>query len=394
MAIYRGTALVSQIVGKLGDNIFQRWKNKNVVKSAESSVANPNSVSQEAVRDALGFTSNRWANVLTAEQKTTWESYARKSPGYKKKPAGIRQLMKGNNGTFFGLNAAIKVNTQLIYAGLLPVDEAPLAKPLPGLAIIDTVSWSGEFLIITWNPLAFEAGAMIRIWIDSQQELFHKQILLHANVVDGTAQQQTVRGVAGAPLSFASIGGSTVLLQLDCINPSGAISRAGNTVLFRIPGLELRRPSGDVAVAWTPFPAAPPTNFDKVNEVVHDDAATFVTGVPVGIDIYSLPATSILAGSTIDWVSISGWFQDAFAGPGRILFDDGVAVTGIAIPALPVVWGFVSTGPLALNPRTAAPWLLAEIIALKIGIENLSVPVFTECTQLYVEVQWSPPGVP
>jgi len=307
MAIYKGTALVSQIIGKLGDNIFQRWKNKKVVKSAEVSVENPNSDMQQMIRGALGFTSNRWANTLTAEQKTTWESYASKSPGYKKKPAGIRQLMDGNDGTFFGLNAAIKVNTQLIMAGLNPVDVAPLADAVPGLPLLHSASFNGTNLIVQWDTFNFPANSKVRIWIDSEQELFHKQILMYADAVDEIKAQSFVRGNNGDPVEFIDLLGSSVYLSIDCISPAGAISRAGNTVKFLIGGddmfvyLPVRQlvlnlvaaaaPIGDTDLdlsAFVPAGASSVILFAR-----HDTAPGWPMGAIAQIDLYNTVAQGV-----------------------------------------------------------------------------------------------------
>jgi hypothetical protein len=54
MALYFGTALVSEIRGKLGNNIFYNWRNLLVVKSAEIAVTDPNSLPQQAIRASFG----------------------------------------------------------------------------------------------------------------------------------------------------------------------------------------------------------------------------------------------------------------------------------------------------------------------------------------------------
>ncbi|MBA7615207.1 hypothetical protein ES703_22485 [subsurface metagenome] len=460
MAIYKGTALVSQIIGKLGNNDFMRWRNKNVVRVSPPVVSNPNSEHQEIVRDALGSTSYRWAHLLTQAQKTTWESYAPLSPGYKKTPAGIRQLMKGNDGFFHGLNAAVKVNTQLIAAGLPPVDVAPLAQPVPGMPLITSVEFDGTDLIVYFrippfgsvvvgiDPIEFPAagetrtyhgeedrdlfpectdawhalnagyyvvvnefgfivdiyddegnhydvfGNKIRCWIDSQQELFHKQIFRYAFAGERGLFGATVRNGNGDPLHFKDIKESSVFLQLDSISPAGAVCKAGNTELFLltelIPGVELRRPSGDGVVTWKQFPAVPATNFDKVDDVIPDDAVTYVEddwGM-AGSDLYTLPATLIPPGSTINWVKVTARVNQVAPGEIKLGFHDGVGSW--------FLWGFVpgarwsdlTSGEVAVNPRTVAPWTQGEIAALQIGFQYIGGTYHV--TQIYVQVSWTP----
>ena len=100
MAIYKGTALVSQVIGKLGVNDFMRWRNKLVVRVSPITVTDPGSASQGKMRDAMITSGAAWFGTLVEAQRIAWENFAKQAKFLQSLPNGIRQLPKGNGGNY------------------------------------------------------------------------------------------------------------------------------------------------------------------------------------------------------------------------------------------------------------------------------------------------------
>lgn len=389
MAIYKGTALVKQIIGKLGNNDFMRWRNKNVVRESAPVVSNPNTEFQDAVRSALGGTATKWHNDYSETQKAAWGSFAQLSPGEKMLPGGILQEVKGNKGEFHGLDAAVKVNTQLLMAGMDAVDAPPIAESLPAEPLIDNIWFNGEYLYLTWFTRLWPTGSKCRIWIDSTQESFHKQILGYTLAENCAYSDFQVRAAAGADLLLEDLIGQDVIVQCDIIAPSGAISRAGNTktlrLLIGVQDEELRRPNSDDNISLTPFPGGGEDNYEDVDEEVHDDDATYVTtaGAPLA-DFYGLPDSAIRSYNTIRWICVSGWVKGTAGQTIKLGFETTVGHYQWTKTLVTSDWEFVTTGNQFINPLSGVAYTFAEIYQAVVSIQLDSNA--QRCTQLYVEV--------
>lgn len=77
---------------------------------------NPNTVRQQAVRNALGSLVNVWTDVLTQVQRDGWETYAGNVPVTDK---------LGETINLSGQNWYVGINTARLQAGLPRVDAAP-----------------------------------------------------------------------------------------------------------------------------------------------------------------------------------------------------------------------------------------------------------------------------
>lgn len=391
MAEVKGTALVSQIIGKLGEVDFFRCRNRMYARMSPISVLNPQTEKQTAQRNALGYSSHGWRKFLTVEQRATWESYACQLGRQEAIPSGWRTLTPTHKGKMFGKDAFVYVTTQLASAGLPAVNDAPLGKKPPGLPLIYTISFDGVTLFVNWHLFSFDSGAKIRIWIRSQQQLFHKQILISELAYVGAASVSSVIGALGEALYFKDLIGSAVFLQIDCVNSNGTTSRGSETELKQVttvfPAFELRRPSGDDIFDWLAYPAAPATHFDKVNGILpnFDSAYIFSSGVGTA-DVFLLPASSIPVGAVIDYVKISGWVKGESTPELAFMFFDGSTYHVLPAIPLPSSWELRSSSELEVNPVTVEPWTLEELAALRIGVQCSAGTVY--CSQLYVEVAY------
>lgn len=244
MAIYKGTALVSQVIGKLGENIFQRWKNKLVVKDAEISVSNPNSARQIAIRDALEWSTKAFNTTLTDAQREQWEVYCRACRGFKKKPEGIRQIIDGNDGKYTGLDSLVRTNILLVSAGLTKVSAPPLSETPPQQPLTLSATWDPDAYILTvaWTNPTLPTGTKIRIWIDCVSFLnssapgvkpFHKQIAAKPLATDLSVNLTELNSYDGDPLLFYTVAAGdwwNVIVQADYITPKGNNSASSETV--------------------------------------------------------------------------------------------------------------------------------------------------------------------
>jgi hypothetical protein len=238
MAIYLGTALISQVIGKLGVNDFMRWRNKLVVRMSPITVTDPNSPAQRVIREAMQALGPLWFDVLTADQRNAWETLALLRGRFQDLPQGIRRIPQGNGGSYTGYQAFQMINLLLASAGLDPVADPPLTSAKPDCIESFDLTWDEATLsfIATWiAPSVYEVGARVRIWLDSEQELFHRQIWLKPLVADETATAPTVKAALGNDTNFTDFRESYVLAQCDVFNPSGSYSARTETLKVLIP---------------------------------------------------------------------------------------------------------------------------------------------------------------
>lgn len=237
MALYRGTIAVSQIVGKIGDVDYMRWRNKNVVRQSPKIVTNPSTPAQQNQRIAMQVANSRFRNILNPDQRTRWESYAQRMQTRFVQPGGVRQIVQGNKGEFTGMNAYILVNTKMVSAGLVMVDDPPLNDPKPEGPSAFGASWNGIGLVVdcSWQiPPAPAANDTVRIWCDSVSELFHRQIVDIPLVSAGLSSFGFVRGNAGASLALSTLSPTLILVQADGMGQFGGVMPPTETVEVQI----------------------------------------------------------------------------------------------------------------------------------------------------------------
>jgi hypothetical protein len=237
MAEYVGTGLVSRVIGKLGAHDYMRWKNKLIVRQSPAIVTDPNSAKQQIMRASLADSSSAWYGTLTAAQRANWEAFAILGLNSMDAPGGIRKLPQGNGGKYSGQNAYIMANQLLASAGIAAIVEPPLGLT-PCAPIKDLAgSWNAgtNAVDLTWTaPSNVIATDIARVWIDSEQELFHKQIGETIVADGGVASIDTVSAGLGLPLTLLGIVGSKVLLQVDIVRANGLLSGPSNTILVTL----------------------------------------------------------------------------------------------------------------------------------------------------------------
>ena len=121
MALVKYGGGIIQMSGSLAGNTFARNAYGNYVR-AKTKPVNPNTPGQVLARSAVTFLVDRWAAVLTAAQRTAWQTYA-DAVNMKNKLGETIQLS--------GFNHYIRSNAILQQQGKTLVDAGPTTLSLP-----------------------------------------------------------------------------------------------------------------------------------------------------------------------------------------------------------------------------------------------------------------------
>lgn len=151
MALVRYGGGVVQMTGSVGGTTYARNRYGNYAR-ARTKPVNPNSVLQQEVRTVMAYLCERWAETLTAIQRTAWNDYA---------SAVVMKNKLGEAIKLSGFNHYIRSNATLSRRGETLVDAGPtdftLPEKDPSLSITtevheqrfnitfnDTMDWASE----------------------------------------------------------------------------------------------------------------------------------------------------------------------------------------------------------------------------------------------------------
>ena len=121
MALVKYGGGIIQMSGSIAGSTYARNRYGNYVR-AKTKPVNPNTALQQAIRAAMSAITTRWAQTLTASQRTAWNLYA-SSVSMK------NRLGEAINLT--GFNHYIRSNMILQQSGLTLVDDGPTVFELP-----------------------------------------------------------------------------------------------------------------------------------------------------------------------------------------------------------------------------------------------------------------------
>lgn len=143
MALVKFGGGIVQMSGSLGGNTYARNRSGNYVR-ARTKPVNPNTVRQVAVRAALAFLTDRWAQTLDAAQRTAWNLYA-SSVAMKNK--------LGESIYLSGFNHYIRSNSWLARLGAATIDDGPVVFEIPAQdpTMSVTISEATNTFAITFN---------------------------------------------------------------------------------------------------------------------------------------------------------------------------------------------------------------------------------------------------
>jgi hypothetical protein len=137
MAKIKTSALIADIKGTVGGNVFAANKGGNYVRRWKKGT-NANTVSQQVVRDLFATQSGLW-RTLTEEQRSSWITGAVNFPY-------LDSL--GESRIYSGQQLFNKLNNNLIQAGFATIESCPTPQSFP------QVEWLGVENAVAGNVLA------------------------------------------------------------------------------------------------------------------------------------------------------------------------------------------------------------------------------------------------
>lgn len=143
-----------QMSGSIGDNVYSHNKAGPYVRRRAIPV-NPTTAKQTAARDNLATLASRWGNVLTANQRIAWASWAALNPYINR--LGQPMLISGM-AAYCSLNAAV-----LASAGTI-VDDPPTGTGPAGLTTLSAVWTAPATVVVTYTTTPLPAGVKLDVW--------------------------------------------------------------------------------------------------------------------------------------------------------------------------------------------------------------------------------------
>lgn len=121
MALVKYGGGIVQMSGSMAGNTYARNHYGNYVR-ARTKPTNPNSSRQQSVRAAIAWLTDRWAQTLTAAQRTAWDLYAKNV---------VMKNKLGEATKLTGFNHYIRSNSVRKRIGAGIIDEGPVVFELP-----------------------------------------------------------------------------------------------------------------------------------------------------------------------------------------------------------------------------------------------------------------------
>jgi hypothetical protein len=148
MALIKYGGGIIQMSGSIAGNVHARNRSGNYMR-ARTKPVNPDTSLQQRVRAALAVLTERWADTLTAAQRTAWNDYA----------AAVAMNNKlGETIHLSGFNHYIRSNSFLTQYGITNIDAGPIDNTLPDqdptLAIAGSVA-TQQFTVTFDDGLAW-----------------------------------------------------------------------------------------------------------------------------------------------------------------------------------------------------------------------------------------------
>jgi len=221
MALVKFGGGIIEMRGAIAGTVFSRNKGGNYARSKTTPI-NPNTGLQQSVRAVMASLTDRWSQVLTANQRTAWGLYA----------ASVTVLNRlGESVNISGFNHFIRSNATLLRCGLTVVDDGPTTFEIPAqdptLSIV--CDEAGQEIEVTydyamgWNII--DDGHMF-VYMGSPQNPqinFFAGPWRYADKVDGaTAVPPAAPAVMAAP--FAMAEGQKIWCYARIVMPDGRLS--------------------------------------------------------------------------------------------------------------------------------------------------------------------------
>lgn len=164
MALIKFGGGITEMRGSMAGNVYSRNRYGAYIRS-RTKPTNPNTPAQQAVRAALAFLTDRWAQTLTAAQRTAWNLYG----------ASVVMLNKlGENINLTGFNHYIRSNLEYKRTFGATIDAGPVVFEIPAAdpTFAITASEATQFISVTHDagmPWADENGAAMLMYEGTPQ---------------------------------------------------------------------------------------------------------------------------------------------------------------------------------------------------------------------------------
>lgn len=121
MALVKYGGGIVQMSGSIAGDTHARNRSGNYIR-ARTKPVNPKTAAQVIVRAALAYLTDRWAQTLTANQRTAWNLYA----------ANVAMTNKlGESINLSGFNHYIRSNSNMVRIAQPAIDDGPVIFELP-----------------------------------------------------------------------------------------------------------------------------------------------------------------------------------------------------------------------------------------------------------------------
>lgn len=141
------TAIVADIRNKLNGSVFSKNRYGAYVRTKVTPV-NPQSVSQQNVRNRLSTNSQAWRG-LTEAQRQAWIDAA---------PSFPQTDIFGNTKILSGSALYVKLNNNLAQLGIAAISDAPTPVAIPAVTIsIATLAVTGSAFTVAFTPTPIPA---------------------------------------------------------------------------------------------------------------------------------------------------------------------------------------------------------------------------------------------
>lgn len=212
--------ILTQMSGSLG-GITAAHNRGGLYLRARTVPTDPSSFYQTALRTIFGGLANAWQTVLTAGQRTAWETYA----------ANVTVVNRlGDSVNLTGQQMYIRCNTPRIQASLPRVDDGPTVMALADLdPVTISIAGGGASISVTFDDTVDwvdedDAGLII---LGSREQSpavnFFKGPFRFANSIDGSSTVPPTSPTAvTSPFSYAS--GNRGFVQARLSRADGRLS--------------------------------------------------------------------------------------------------------------------------------------------------------------------------
>jgi hypothetical protein len=209
----------SQASGSIAGIVYSHNRG-GLYTRARSVPVNPNTVQQQAVRNAMLTLSTRWQGVLTSAQRTEWETYAINVP-----------LVgpTGDTRNVGGIGMYNRSNVVRVQSGLSVIDPGPVVMSLPTFTIPTlTVAAATDLITVTFTNTdgwAGEVGGAMLVYASRPQSPtinFFKGPYRYAGRINGAVSPPTSPATIALP--FPVTVGNRIFLKVEVVRADGRLS--------------------------------------------------------------------------------------------------------------------------------------------------------------------------